>query len=91
MATVYISKKCHLKIKKLRPFFVFCLLCSLCLQIFHRDSVVQKFHHVTVEIEAALSQIPYDTVEVSEEVREQVLITSFFFLGFEVDQSLIKI
>lgn len=52
---------------------------------------MQKFHDVTVEIEAALSQIPYDTVEVSEEVREQVLITSFFFLGFEDNQSLVKI
>uniref|UniRef100_A0A1J3JNF7 U-box domain-containing protein 12 n=1 Tax=Noccaea caerulescens TaxID=107243 RepID=A0A1J3JNF7_NOCCA len=48
-------------------------------QIFHRDSVVQKFHHVTVEIEAALSQIPYDTVEVSEEVREQVQLLHFQF------------
>lgn len=34
---------------------------------------MQKFHDKTVEIEAALSQIPYDKIGVSEEVREQVL------------------
>lgn len=49
---------------------------------------MQKFHDVTVEIEAALTQIPYDHFEVSEEVIEQVLLTAFvcfFFLssGFE--------
>ncbi|ESQ44979.1 hypothetical protein EUTSA_v10010199mg [Eutrema salsugineum] len=48
-------------------------------QIFHRDSVVQKLHVVTAEIEAALSQTPYDTFEVSEEVREQVQLLHFQF------------
>ncbi|CAL9246352.1 unnamed protein product [Arabidopsis halleri] len=48
-------------------------------QIFDRDSVVQKFHNMTVEIEAALSQIPYDKIEVSEEVREQVQLLHFQF------------
>ncbi|CAF2111794.1 unnamed protein product [Brassica napus] len=45
---------------------------SKLLQIVHRGSVMQKFHDVTVEIEAALTQIPYDHFEVSEEVIEQV-------------------
>ncbi|KAL1206207.1 U-box domain-containing protein 14 [Cardamine amara subsp. amara] len=48
-------------------------------QIFHRASVMQKFHDMTVEIEAALSQIPYDTIEVSEEVREQIQLLHFQF------------
>lgn len=39
---------------------------------------MQKFHDVTVEIEAALTQIPYDKFEVSEEVREQVLLLKAF-------------
>lgn len=39
-----------------------------------------KFHDMTVEIEAALSQIPYDKIEVSEEVREQVLLTAYVFV-----------
>ncbi|XP_010504312.1 PREDICTED: U-box domain-containing protein 14 [Camelina sativa] len=41
-------------------------------QVFDRGSIVQKFRDMTVEIEAALSQIPYDKIEVSEEVKEQV-------------------
>ncbi|CAH2064100.1 unnamed protein product [Thlaspi arvense] len=52
---------------------------SKLLQIFHRGSVMQKFHDVTAEIEAALSQIPYDKFEVSEEVREQVQLLQFQF------------
>lgn len=52
---------------------------SKLLQIFHRGSVMQKFHDVTVEIEAALTQIPYDKFEVSEEVREQVQLLHFQF------------
>lgn len=35
---------------------------------------MQKFHDMTMEIEAALSQIPYDKTDVSEEVREQVYL-----------------
>jgi len=57
--------------KKLRPFS-----CSLCWQLFDRDSLVEKFRDMTVEIEAALSQIPYEKIEVSEEVREQVLLNA---------------
>ncbi|KAJ0246979.1 U-box domain-containing protein 14 [Hirschfeldia incana] len=52
---------------------------SKLLQIVHRGSVVQKFHDATVEIEAALTQIPYDLFEVSEEVREQVQLLHFQF------------
>lgn len=72
-AVVLYASKNSPEIKKLRVFFVFGL-CSLCWQVFHRGSVMQKFHDMTVEIEAALSQIPYDTIEVSEEVREQVIL-----------------
>jgi hypothetical protein len=60
--------------KKLRPFS-----CSLCWQLFDRDSLVEKFRDMTVEIEAALSQIPYEKIEVSEEVREQVQLLHFQF------------
>ncbi|KAF8101913.1 hypothetical protein N665_0201s0217 [Sinapis alba] len=52
---------------------------SKLLQIFQRGSVVQKFHDATVEIEAALTQIPYDKFEISEEVREQVELLHFQF------------
>lgn len=62
---------------------MFCLS-SLCWQIVNRGSVIQKFHDVTVEIEAALTQIPYDHFEVSEEVIEQVLLSAFVFFFFRL-------
>ncbi|XP_010557715.1 PREDICTED: U-box domain-containing protein 14 [Tarenaya hassleriana] len=41
-------------------------------QVSYRDSFADKFHQSTAEIEAALSRIPYDKLELTEEVREQV-------------------
>ncbi|KAJ8766080.1 hypothetical protein K2173_020596 [Erythroxylum novogranatense] len=37
-----------------------------------RDRLACKFHEVTENIEAALSEIPYDRLDISEEVREQI-------------------
>jgi hypothetical protein len=36
------------------------------------QKIVVKFHLITEQIEAALSQIPYDKLDISEEVREQI-------------------
>lgn len=43
-------------------------------QALQRDKIADKFHQVTEKIEAALSEIPYDKLELSEEVREQVTL-----------------
>nr|GMC53981.1 U-box domain-containing protein 14 [Ipomoea batatas] len=36
------------------------------------DKISGKFHHITEEIEDALGHIPYDKLDISEEVREQI-------------------
>ncbi|KAK4403906.1 U-box domain-containing protein 14 [Sesamum angolense] len=36
------------------------------------DKITGKFEHVTQQIEAALSQIPYNELDIPEEVREQI-------------------
>ncbi|KAL0358635.1 UNVERIFIED_CONTAM: U-box domain-containing protein 14 [Sesamum angustifolium] len=36
------------------------------------DKIAGKFEHVTQQIEAALSQIPYNELDIPEEVREQI-------------------
>lgn len=40
---------------------------------FHRDEIANKFHQMTEQIEAALKEIPYDKLPISDEVREQVM------------------
>lgn len=42
------------------------------LQAFQIDKNAAKFHQLTGQIEAALSMIPYERLDISEEVREQV-------------------
>jgi hypothetical protein len=39
-----------------------------------RDHIADKFNQITEKIEAALSEIPYDKLNLSEEVQEQVLL-----------------
>ena len=39
-----------------------------------RDKIAVKFSQMTDQIEVSLSRIPYDKLNVSEEVREQVLL-----------------
>lgn len=46
------------------------------LQALQMDKIAAKFHQVTEQIEAALSRIPYDKLDISEEVREQVNLES---------------
>ncbi|PQQ01803.1 U-box domain-containing protein 14 [Prunus yedoensis var. nudiflora] len=41
-------------------------------QALQRDKIIDKFHQMTVKIEAALSKIPYDKFDMSEEVYEQI-------------------
>ncbi|CAA2959230.1 U-box domain-containing 14 [Olea europaea subsp. europaea] len=41
-------------------------------QALQMDKIARKFDLVTEEIEAALSQIPYDKLDIPEEVREQI-------------------
>lgn len=49
-------------------------------QALQREKIAQKFHQVTEQIEAALSEIRYDNLDISEEVREQVLLQILFIL-----------
>ncbi|KAA8534430.1 hypothetical protein F0562_031947 [Nyssa sinensis] len=41
-------------------------------QAIHRENIAAKFQQVTEQIEEALSQIPYDKLDISEEIREQI-------------------
>eukprot|EP01018_Ginkgo_biloba_P029114 Gb_12875 [translate_table: standard] len=41
-------------------------------QVLERDKVANQFHGVTAQLEQALSGLPYDQLEISDEVREQV-------------------
>ncbi|KAH7547860.1 hypothetical protein ACOSP7_032884 [Xanthoceras sorbifolium] len=41
-------------------------------QVLQRDKIASKFHQTTEQIEAALSEIPYDKLDLSEEVHEQI-------------------
>ncbi|XP_068331030.1 U-box domain-containing protein 14-like [Pyrus communis] len=41
-------------------------------QALQRDEIIDKFHQMTVKIEAALSKIPYEKFDMSEEVCEQI-------------------
>lgn len=43
-------------------------------QALQREKIAQKFHQVTAQIEAALNEIHYDNLNISEEVHEQVLL-----------------
>lgn len=43
-------------------------------QALQRDKIADKFCQMTDQIEASLSSIPYDKLNVSEEVQEQVLL-----------------
>lgn len=49
-------------------------------QALQREKTAQKFYQVTEQIEAALSEIHYDNLDMSEEVREQVLLQILFIL-----------
>ena len=42
-------------------------------QALQREKIVGDFQQVTEQIGEALSEIPYDKLDISEEVREQVL------------------
>ncbi|KAM7263946.1 hypothetical protein ACFE04_001629 [Oxalis oulophora] len=41
-------------------------------QAFEAENISRKFHQITAQIEAALSEISYNTLDLSEEVREQI-------------------
>lgn len=41
-------------------------------QALRRNEIAEKFQHVNDQIEAALSELQYNKLEVSEEVQEQV-------------------
>lgn len=42
------------------------------MQVLERDTIMQRFHEVTTQLEQALSGIVYDKLDISDEVREQV-------------------
>ena len=41
-------------------------------QALQKDQIADKFQQMTKIIEATLNEIPYDKLDISEEVREQV-------------------
>lgn len=45
-------------------------------QALQLEHISRKFHHITEEIEGALSHISYDKLDISDEVREQVIVTN---------------
>lgn len=47
---------------------------SFLLQALQVDKIARKFEIVTKQIEEALDQVPYNKLEIPEEVREQVPI-----------------
>lgn len=49
-------------------------------QALQREKIAEKFHQVTEQIEVALSEIHYDTLDISEEVREQVILQILIIL-----------
>ncbi|KAF5467074.1 hypothetical protein F2P56_016936 [Juglans regia] len=66
-------------------------------QALQREKIAQKFHHVTEQIEAALNEIHYDNLNISEEVREQIELVHAQFkrakgkmdsLDFQLDMDL---
>ncbi|PON36546.1 Beta-catenin [Parasponia andersonii] len=58
-------------------------------QAFQRDEIANKFGNVTEQIEAALCEIPYKKLAISEEVREQIeLVHSQFRRAKERTESL---
>ena len=44
------------------------------LQVLERDNVLKKFQGVIAQLEQALCDFPYDKLDISDEVREQVTI-----------------
>jgi len=42
------------------------------LQVLERDNVMKKFQGVIAQLEQALCDFPYDKLDISDEVREQV-------------------
>jgi hypothetical protein len=44
------------------------------LQVLERDNVMKKFQAVIAQLEQALCDVPYDKLDISDEVREQVTI-----------------
>ncbi|KAE7997000.1 hypothetical protein FH972_001675 [Carpinus fangiana] len=66
-------------------------------QALQRENITQKFHQVTEVIEVALSEIHYDNLDISEEVREQIELVHAQFkrakgrrdsLDFQLDMDL---
>lgn len=66
-------------------------------QALQREKIAEKFHQVTEQIEVALSEIHYDTLDISEEVREQIELVHTQFkrakgrkdsLDFQLDMDL---
>ena len=44
------------------------------MQTLQRDDIADKINQITEKIEAALSEIPYFKLNLSEEVQEQVIL-----------------
>ena len=50
------------------------------LQVLKREEINCKFEEVTIHFERALSDISYDKFDISDEVKEQVIIHNCKFL-----------
>lgn len=46
--------------------------------------MINRFHKVNEQLEQALSAIPYDKLDISDEVREQVKNNPFYRLAYVI-------
>lgn len=60
---------CPSQLAKLIFFCVF-------LQVFDRDRVMNIFQEVVAQLEQALHDFPYNELDISDEVREQVILSA---------------
>lgn len=50
------------------------VLLSFIFQVLERDGMVKRFQDVTTQLDQALDAIPFEELQISEEVREQVYL-----------------
>lgn len=48
-------------------------------QVLEREKIMKRFQEVTAQLEQALSEISFEKLDISDEVREQVHQSSIFF------------
>lgn len=49
-------------------------------QVLERAQIIEKYHEVTAQLEQALSAIPLEKLDISDEVKEQVTKGALFLI-----------